>query len=91
MKQLNNSEELSVLDPRAAMLAKLQQIHDEYAGQDTDEGAMVVTFEGYVCGDPNFFTNDANEAFRFKDRAQAESFVAEFRDTLLNPQVLDHP
>lgn len=27
----------------------------------------------------------------FKDREQAESFVAEFADALLNPQVLDPP
>jgi hypothetical protein len=40
---------------------------------------------------PEFFTNDCHEAFRFKDREQAESFVAEFADALLNPQVLDHP
>ena len=38
-----------------------------------------------------FFTNDCHEAFRFKDREQAESFVAEFADALLNPQVLDPP
>jgi hypothetical protein len=91
MKPTKNSEAVSVLDPRAAMLAKLQQIHKDFTGQDTDEGAMIVTFEGYICGDPDFFTNDANEAFRFKDREQAESFVAAFRDSLRNPQVLDHP
>jgi len=28
---------------------------------------IVVTFEGYIRG-PVFFTNDATEAFRFKDR-----------------------
>ena len=75
---------------RGDMMARLQKIHEESAGEDTDEGAMVVTFEGYICGVPNLFTADANEAFCFKDRAQAESFIAEFRDApLLSPQVLD--
>jgi hypothetical protein len=52
---------------------------------------MVVTFEGFICGVPYLFTPDVIEAFRFKDRAQAEVFIAEFRDALMNPQVLDHP
>ena len=52
---------------------------------------MIVTFEGYICGVPYLFTTDTNEAFCFKDRAQAEAFIAEFADELLNPQVLDHP
>ena len=88
---MDNAKALSVFGPRDAMLARLQQIHDDHAGQDTDEGAMIVTFEGYICGDPELFTNDCNEAFRFKDRKQAEDFVAEFADALFNPQVLDHP
>ena len=81
----------SVLGPRSAMMARLLQIHDDAAGEGTDEGAMIVTFEGYISGIPEFFTNDCHEAFRFKNREQAESFVAEFADALLNPQVLDHP
>jgi hypothetical protein len=52
---------------------------------------MIVTLEGYIAGKPEFFTNDCHEAFRFKDREQAEFFVAEFVDAFLNPQVLDHP
>jgi hypothetical protein len=81
----------SVPEPRAAMMARLLQIHDDAAGEGTDEGAMIVTFEGYISGIPEFFTNDCYEAFRFKNREQAESFVAEFAGALLNPQVLDHP
>lgn len=84
----DNPQALSVRAPREAMLARLQQIHD--GGGDTDEGAMVVTLEGYVCGIPEFFTTDCSEAFRFKHRKQAEDFIAEFADALLNPQVLDH-
>jgi hypothetical protein len=78
-------------DRRKEMMARMDQIHKEGAGQGTDEGAMVVTFEGYIRGVPDFFTNDASEAFCFKDREQAESFIAEFADALHNPQVLDHP
>lgn len=52
---------------------------------------MIVTYEGYIRVGAEFFTNDVNEAFCFKDRAQAEDFIAEFADALLNPQVLDHP
>jgi hypothetical protein len=87
---MDTTDKSSVLRPRAAMMARLLQIHDDAAGEGTDEGAMIVTFEGYISGIPEFFTNDATEAFRFKDREQAESFVAEFADALLKPQVLDH-
>jgi len=88
---MHTTDKNPVLEPRAAMMARLLQIHDDAAGEGTDEGAMIVTFEGYISGMPEFFTNDCNEAFRFKNREQAESFVAEFAGALLNPQVLDHP
>ena len=88
---MHTSYKNSVLERRAAMMARLQQIHDHAAGEGTAEGATIVTFEGYISGIPEFFTNDCNEAFRFKNREQAESFVEEFAAALLNPQVLDHP
>jgi len=88
---MGTTDKSSVLEPRAAMMARLLQIHDDAAGEGTDEGAMIVTFEGYISGMPEFFTNECHEAFRFKNREQAESFVAEFADALLNAQVLDHP
>jgi hypothetical protein len=88
---MHTSDKNNALERRAAMMARLQQIHDDAAGEETAEGAMIVTSEGYIFGIPEFFTNDCNEAFRFKNREQAESFVAEFADALLNPQVLDHP
>ena len=87
---MHTSDQNSVLERRAAMMARLQQIHDHAAGEGTDEGAMIVTFEGYISGIPEFFTNDATEAFRFKDRKQAEDFITEFADALHNPQVLDY-
>ena len=88
---MDTTDKNSVLEPRAAMMARLQQIHDHGAGEGTAEGVMIVTFEGYISGIPEFFTSDCHEAFRFRDREQAEFFVAEFADALLNPQVLDHP
>jgi hypothetical protein len=88
---MDTTDKSSVLRPRAAMMARLLLIHDDAGGEGTVEGAMIVTFEGYISGIPEFFTNNCHEAFRFKDREQAESFVSEFADVLLNPQVLDHP
>jgi hypothetical protein len=73
------------------MMERMVAIHKAGAGIGTTEGVMVVTFEGYIRGVPEFFTNDATEAFRFKDRKQAEDFIAEFADALHNPQVLDYP
>ena len=88
---MNITDKNSVLERRAVMMARLLQIHDDAAGEGTDEGAMIVTFEGYISGIPEFFTNDATEAFTFKDRKQAEDFITEFADALHNPQVLDYP
>jgi hypothetical protein len=88
---MHTTDKNTMLEPHAAMMVRLLQIHDDAAGEGTDEGAMIVTYEGYISGMPEFFTNDCYEAFRFKNREQAESFVAEFADALLNPQVLDHP
>ena len=88
---MHTTDKNTVLEPRAAMMARLLQIHDDAGREGTEEGAMIVTLEGYISGIPEFFTNDCHEAFTFRDRVQAESFVAEFVGTLLNPQVLDHP
>ena len=76
---------------RRDMMERMVEIHKAGAGIGTTEGVMVVTFEGYIRGGPEFFTNDATEAFRFKDRKQAEDFITEFADALHNPQVLDYP
>ena len=76
---------------RRDMKERMVEIHKAGAGIGTTEGVMVVTFEGYIRGVPEFFTNDATEAFRFKDRKQAEDFITEFADALHNPQVLDYP
>jgi hypothetical protein len=64
---------------RRDMMERMVEIHKAGAGIGTTEGVMVVTFEGYIRGVPEFFTNDATEAFRFKDRKQAEDFITELR------------
>jgi hypothetical protein len=73
---------------RRDMMERMLEIHEAGAASGMDEGVIVVTFEGYIRGVPEFFTNDATEAFRFKDRKQAEDFITESGDALLNPQVL---
>ena len=55
---MHTTDKNTVLERRAAMMARLQQIHDHAAGEGTDEGAMIVTLEGYISGIPEFFTND---------------------------------
>jgi hypothetical protein len=76
---------------RKEMMARMVEIHEAFAGMDTTGGVIIATLEGYISGVPEFFDNDVNEAFTFKDRKQAEDFIAEFADALHNPQVLDHP
>ena len=49
---MHTTDKNTVLEPRAAMMARLLQIHDDAAGEGTDEGAMIVTFEGYISGMP---------------------------------------
>ena len=82
---------LAFIEQRREMMERMVEIHKAGAGIGTTEGVMVVTFEGYIRGVPEFFTNDATEAFRFKDRKQAEDFITEFTDALHNPQVLNYP
>jgi hypothetical protein len=82
---------LAFIEQRRDMMERMVKIHKAGAGIGTTEGVMVVTFEGYIRGVPEFFTNDATEAFRFKDRKQAEDFITQFADALHNPQVLDYP
>ena len=81
----------TVIRRRGEMKERMREINEAGAGIGTTEGVMVVTFEGYVRGVPELFTNDVTEAFRFKDRKQAEDFITEFADALHNPQVLDYP
>jgi hypothetical protein len=82
---------LTFIEQRRDMMDRMVEIHKAGAGMGTTEGVMVVTFEGYIRGVPEFFTNDATDAFRFKDRKQAEDFITEFADALHNPQVLNYP
>ena len=72
---MHTSDKNRVLERRAAMMARLLQVHDDAAGEGTDEGAMIVTLEGYISGISEFFTNDCHEAFKFRDREQAQSLL----------------
>jgi hypothetical protein len=72
-----------------AMMERLRRIHAE--GGDTDEGVVIVTLEGYISGDGDLFVTDFYQSFLFKNREQAETFIAEFADELHSPQILDYP
>ena len=72
-----------------AMMERLRRI--DAAGGETDTGAIIVTFLGYVSGIPSLFSTDFNTAFIFKNKEQAETFIGEFADELHNPQILDCP
>jgi hypothetical protein len=60
---------------REAMIERLRQINAERG--ETDTGVMIVTLDGCISGMPHLFSKDFEDAFTFKDRAQAEAFIAE--------------
>ena len=72
-----------------AMLERLRRIHAE--GGTTDEGVVIVTLEGYLSGDHDLFVTDFYESFLFKNKEQAETFITEFANELVNPQILNYP
>jgi hypothetical protein len=72
-----------------AMMERLRRI--DAAGGETETGAIIVTFQGYISGIPRPFSTDFNTAFIFNDIDQAEAFIAEFAVELHNPQILDCP
>jgi hypothetical protein len=67
---------------RAEMLKRLQQM-DQPA-----KGVMIVTIEGVVSGVPDLFSMSVHEAFKFKDRPQANEFIDEFFDVLKHALIL---
>ena len=87
--RIPNADELYAEAINQAMLERLRRI--DAAGGDTDTGVIMVTFQGYISGIPSPFSTDFNKAFIFKDKEQAETFIAEFADELRNPQILDCP
>ena len=72
---------------REAMLKRLRQIHSE--GGETEHGATIVTLNGVLSGEPNLFSMNFEDAFTFRGRTQAESFVEEFFDLLEHALILD--
>jgi hypothetical protein len=72
-----------------AMIERLRRI--DAAGGETETGVIIVTYQGYISGIPTLFSTDFNTAFIFKNKDQAETFIAEFSDQLHNPQILNCP
>ena len=72
-----------------ALIERLRRIHAE--GGETETGVLIVTLQGYISGSPSLFSTDFNSAFIFKDTEQAESFIKEFDQELVNPQILNCP
>ena len=87
--RIPNADELYAEAINQAMLERLRRI--DAAGGETETGVIIVTFHGYISGVPSLFSSDFNTAFVFKNKEQAEAFIAEFADELHNPQILDCP
>ena len=71
---------------RELMMKRLREIHGE--GGETQHGAMIVTLEGVVSGNPDLFSASVENAFTFKDRERAKVFADEFFDVLQHAVVL---
>jgi hypothetical protein len=87
--RIPNADELYAEAINQAMLERLRRI--DAAGGDTETGVIIVTYQGYISGIPSLFSTDFTTAFIFKNKEQAEIFIAEFSDELNNPQILNCP
>src|ERR1044072_97939 len=83
-----HADELYAEAINQAMLERLRRI--DAAGGTTGTAKKRVTFQSYILGIPRLFSTDFNTAFIFKNREQAEAFIAEFADELHNPQIRDY-
>lgn len=68
------------------MMDRLRGIQAQ--GGETEHGAVIVTIEGVVSGDPDLFSMNVENAFTFKDSEQAKSFTDEFFDVLRHALIL---
>ena len=84
-----NAEELYYEAIKLLIVERLRRINAE--GGETDTGVIIVTFQGYISGVPSLFSSDFNTAFIFRNKQQAETFIAEFTNELQNPQILGCP
>jgi hypothetical protein len=84
-----NAEELYSQAIKLLIVERLRRINAE--GGETETGVIIVTFQGYISGVPSLFSSDFNTAFIFRNKQQAETFIAEFTNELQNPQILDCP
>ena len=61
------SADKSLLDEsRERMMKRLQQIHGE--GGESERGAIIVTIEGVMSGNPDLFSKNVDDAFTFKQK-----------------------
>jgi hypothetical protein len=72
-----NADELYAEAINQAMIERLRRI--DAAGEETDTGVIIVTFQGYISGIPSLFSSDFDTAFVFKNKEQAEAFIAELQ------------
>jgi hypothetical protein len=81
------AEKASADASRETMTNRLGEIHTQ--GGEREHGVMIVTKEGVLSGEPNLFSMNFEDAFTFKDRAQADKFYDEFFNVLKNALILD--
>jgi len=87
--RIPNADELYAEAINEAMMERLRRI--DAAGGETETGIIIVTLQGYIPCIPSLLSTDLTTAFRFKNKGQAEIFIAEFSDELNNPQILNCP
>ena len=73
-------------ETRERMMKRLIEIHSE--GGETEKGVVIVTNEGVVSGDPDLFSMSFDEAFTFRDRAQAQKFIKDSFDVIRHALII---
>ena len=84
-----NAKELYAEAINQLILERLRRI--DVADGETETGVIIVTHQGYISRIPSLFSTDFKTAFLFKNKEQAETFIAEFSDELNNPLILNYP
>lgn len=70
------------------MMTRLRQINQEGGKLDGD-GVAIGVRRGYISGMPYLTSSDFNNAFAFKNTAQAQAFIDAFREELDQPRIID--
>ncbi|HKR23552.1 MAG TPA: hypothetical protein VJS17_13205 [Pyrinomonadaceae bacterium] len=67
----------------------VEQLRDLHAGDcEPKTGVIIVTIEGVVSGNPDLFSMNVDEAFKFEDRGHADEFIDEFFDVIRHAVIL---